>query len=255
VCCCFSPMRYVWDLKEDYFGTQASQFPLSSVLFQLRKWDRLSSHRVTHFIAISHFIQKRIERCYNRNAEVVYPFIETGRFYKREGAGDYYLVVSAFAPYKRVDIAIEACNYLKLPLKIIGSGQAENRLKKLAGKTVEFLGWQSDEIVRQYLSGCKALLFCGIEDFGLVPLEAMASGRPVIAFRDGGILETVVEGVTGEFFPQQAAESLVKTLRKFEKETDKFDSTVIQQHAGKFDKSIFMKNIKDYFNRTIGLYA
>jgi glycosyltransferase involved in cell wall biosynthesis len=255
VCCCFSPMRYIWDLQEDYFGTKASRFPLSFITSQLRRWDRLSSSRVTHFIAISQFIQKRIERCYNRKAEVIYPFIETSRFYKREGAGDYYLVVSAFAPYKRVDIAIEACNYLKLPLKIIGTGQAESRLKKLAGKTVEFLGWQSDEIVRQYLSGCKALLFCGIEDFGLVPLEAMASGRPVIAFRDGGVLETAIEGVTGEFFPQQTADALVKTLRTFEKEIHKFDPAVIQQHAEKFDKSIFMKNIKDYFNRTIGWYA
>src|SRR5208283_339710 len=133
---------------------------------------------VNHFIANSQFVGERIEKCYNRKSEVIYPFIEKSRFHKAEKIGDYYLVVSAFAPYKRIDIAIESCNHLKLPLKIIGIGQEEDRLKKIAGKTVEFLGWQSDEVVRQYLSGCKALLFCGVEDFGIVPLEAMASGRP-----------------------------------------------------------------------------
>ncbi|MGE5197641.1 MAG: glycosyltransferase [Deltaproteobacteria bacterium] len=255
ICCCFTPMRYAWDRQEDYFGKKASRFPLSFIISRLRKWDRLSSARVHHFIAISQFIARRIERCYNRKSEVIYPFIETNRFYKREVVGDYYLVLSAFAPYKRIDIAIEACNNLKLPLKIIGSGQEEKRLKKLAGNTVEFLGWQSDEIVRRYLSGCKALLFCGIEDFGLVPLEAMASGRPVIAFRGAGALETVVDGMTGEFFPQQTADSLENTLFKFEKDINKFDSSKIQQHVTRFDKSIFMKNIKDYFNRTIGRYA
>jgi len=136
ICYCFTPMRYIWDRREDYFGKQAYQFPLSFITSQLRKWDRLSSPRVQHFIANSQFVEKRIEKCYNRKAEVIYPFIKTSRFHKREEAGDYYLVVSAFAPYKRVDIAVEACNHLKLPLKIIGSGQEENRLKKLAGKTV-----------------------------------------------------------------------------------------------------------------------
>ena len=255
ICYCLTPMRYIWDRQEDYFAKKATQFPFSFINSKLRKWDELSSFHVHHFIAISQFVEKRIEKYYNRKAEVIYPFIETSRFHKEERIGDYYLVVSAFAPYKRIDLAIQACNYLKLPLKIIGEGQEESRLKKLAGKTVEFLGWQPDEIVRRYLSGCKALLFCGIEDFGLVPLEAMASGRPVIAFGAGGALETIVAGETGEFFPQQTADSLVKALLRFEAKTHKFDSSVIQQYVAKFDKSIFMRNIKNFLNRTVGNYA
>jgi glycosyltransferase involved in cell wall biosynthesis len=255
ICCCLSPMRYIWDRQEDYFGKQASRFPLSFIISCLRNWDKSSASRGHHFIAISQFVGKRIEKCYNRQSEVIYPFIEASRFSKAEKIGDYYLVVSAFAPYKRIDIAIEACNQLKLPLKIIGDGQQEARLRKLAGKTVEFLGWQSDKQVRRYLSGCKALLFCGVEDFGIVPLEAMASGRPVIAFGAGGVMETVVEGVTGRFFPQQTASSLSETLLGFEKEIDKFDSSLIQQHVAKFDKSIFMENFKSFLNRTIGGYA
>jgi glycosyltransferase involved in cell wall biosynthesis len=251
VCCCLSPMRYIWDRQEDYFGKQAGRFPLSFIISYLRNWDRTSSSRVHHFIAISQFVEKRIKSCYNRKSEVIYPFIETSRFHKEEKIGDYYLVVSAFAPYKRIDIAIEACNHLKLPLKIIGDGPEEVKLRKLAGKTVEFLGWQTDEIVRRYLSGCKALLFCGVEDFGIVPLEAMASGRPVIAFGAGGVMETVVEGVTGEFFTQQTASSLVEVLLRFERESHKFDSSAIQRHAAKFDKSIFMGNVKDFLNRTM----
>jgi len=255
ICCCLTPMRYIWDRQEDYFGKNASRFPLSFMISSLRKWDRSSSSRVHHFIAISRFIEKRIERCYNRTAEVIYPFVETSRFREDAEAGGYYLVVSAFAPYKRIDIAIEACKRLKLPLKVIGAGQEENRLKKLAGKTVELLGWQPDEIVRQYLSGCKALLFCGVEDFGLVPLEAMASGRPVIAFQGGALMETVTEGLTGEFFPEQTADSLIKALDRFEGEANKFDPSVIRQHAARFDKSIFMKKIRDFLGRTVTGYA
>ena len=255
VCYCLTPMRYIWDRQEDYFSKKASGFPFSLINSKLRKWDRLSSSRVQHFIAISQFVQKRIERYYNRKAEVIYPFIKTCLFHKKERISDYYLVVSAFAPYKRIDLAIQACNYLRWPLKIIGDGQEETRLRKLAGKTVEFLGWQPDEIVRQYLSGCKALLFCGIEDFGLLPLEAMASGRPVIAFDAGGALETVVAGETGEFFQQQTADSLIKALLRFETEAPKFDSSVIQHYVTKFDKSIFMGHIKDFLNRRVGSYA
>ena len=255
ICFCFSPMRYIWDRQEDYFGRQADRFPLSFIISYLRKWDRLSSSGVNDFIAISKFVEKRIKKCYNCKSEVIYPFIETSCFNKEERMGDYYLVVSAFAPYKRIEIAIQACNHLKFPLKIIGDGQESDRLRKIAGKTIEFLGWQPDEAVRQYLSGCRALLFCGVEDFGIVPLEAMASGRPVIAFGAGGVLETVVEGKTGVFFRQQTVDSLKEALVKFEKEAHKFNSSIIRQHAVKFDKVVFMEKIKDFLKRKLNNYA
>ena len=251
ICCCFTPMRYIWDRQEDYFGSKSS-FPLSWITSYLRKWDRACAARVDHFIAISEFIARRIEKCYGRKSEVIYPFMETSCFHRAEKIENYYLVVSAFAPYKRNDIAIEACNRLQLPLKIIGSGQTEDKLRKLAGKTVEFLGWQPDDKVRQYLSKCKALLFCGVEDFGIVPLEAMACGRPVIAFREGGLTETVVEGLTGEFFSEQTADSLIETLLRFEKESNKFDPSVIQQHVAQFDKSVFMTKTRDFLSKTVG---
>jgi len=252
ICYCHSPMRYIWDRQEDYFGDKAAQFPLSIINSKLRDWDRASSTRVDHFIANSHFVGQRIEKCYNRKSAVIYPFIEKDCFNRQEKTGDYYLIVSAFAPYKRIDIAIEACNRLQLPLKIIGSGQAGANLRKLAGCTVEFLGWQADSKVRQYLSCCKALLFCGIEDFGIVPLEAMASGRPVIAFGEGGLLETVLDGKTGIFFKPQTAQALMEALRGFEKEGHSFDSLAIQEHAAQFDKPVFMGKMKEFLHWTTG---
>jgi glycosyltransferase involved in cell wall biosynthesis len=254
ICYCFTPMRYVWDRQIDYFSG-AFNPPLSFIISRLRAWDTLSSSRVQHFIAISQFVEKRIRKCYNKRSKVIYPFIEINRFHSAKEIGNYYLVVSAFAPYKHIDIAIQACNQLKLPLKIIGNGQEYRKLKKLAGTTIEFLGWQSDEIVRQYLSRCKALLFCGVEDFGIVPLEAMASGRPVIAFGNGGATETVIEGLTGEFFRQQTVDSLIDTLLRFEKKIHKFDPLEIQEYVAHFDKPIFMQKIKNFINSMVGNYA
>src|SRR5207249_9289317 len=197
VCYCFTPMRYAWHMRSAYFGSEQRHGIFSAatdrLLEWLRQWDRQTADRVDHFIAISRTVQRRIEECYNRSSIVIYPPVNTD-FYcpapvPRE---DYYLVVSAFAPYKRLDLAIEACNRLKRKLVIIGTGQAEARLRALAGPTVHFLGWQPNEIVRDHLRRCRALLFPGEEDFGIVPVEAQACGTPVIAYGKGGATETIV---------------------------------------------------------------
>ena len=190
VCYCFTPMRYAWHMRTAYFGSEQRHGIFSAatdhLLEWLRQWDWQTADRVDHFIAISRTVQRRIEECYNRSSIVIYPPVDTS-FYCPAAAPreDYYLVVSAFAPYKRLELAIEACNRLKRKLVIIGTGQAEARLRALAGPTVHFLGWPPNEVVRDHLRRCRALLFPGEEDFGIVPVEAQACGTPVIAMARG----------------------------------------------------------------------
>src|SRR5262245_39977326 len=194
VCYCFTPMRYVWDLYDDYFvrfagiPTRLLMPPLAAAL---RRWDRRTASRVRHFVAISRFVADRIRRAYGRSADVIYPPVDVSRFRIEETTGDYYLVVSALAPYKRVDLAVEAASRLGRRLVVVGTGPEERRLRPLAGPHVEFLGWRDDADVADLYARCRALIFPAIEDFGITPLEAMASGRPVIALGRGGALETV----------------------------------------------------------------
>lgn len=191
-----TPMRYVWDQYDAYFGpgrcSTFQQTAMSMLRRRLQQWDLQSNVHVHRFIANSYNVAERINRQYGKPACVVYPPVDWQSFqasYKNDG---FYLMVTAFAPYKRVDLAIEVANVLGLPLKIIGQGQDEKRLKQLAGPSVEFLGWQPDHRVREWYSRCLAVLFPGEEDFGIVPLEAMATGKPVIAYGKGGALETVI---------------------------------------------------------------
>lgn len=181
----YTPMRYIWDQYEAYFGKgQAGWLTRSAMALvrrPLQRWDVSSSDRVHFFVTISQHVARRIETYYGKKATVVYPPVNW-RFFEASGKDEgFYLMVTALAPYKRVDLAIEASNRLGFPLKIIGSGQDENKLKRMAKRSVEFLGWQSDEVVRDFYTPCRALLFPGEEDFGIVPLEAMACGKPVIA--------------------------------------------------------------------------
>lgn len=262
----FTPMRYVWDLYDDYFGAGhagwLTRLLMSPIARSLRRWDVASSARVHHFVAISSCVKDRVRRAYGREADVIHPPVEVDRFRIEEGAGRYYLVVSALAPYKRVDLAVLAANRLRLPLKIIGTGQDEARLRKLSGPTVEFLGWRTDEDVALAYDGCRALLFPGVEDFGIVPLEAMASGRPVIAYGQGGALETVVplDGnpstpPTGIFFSEQTVDAVIEAVGRFERNAARFDPAALRRHASKFDRPLFKERLRTYVNQRLAEHS
>lgn len=215
LCYCFTPMRYAWLFHEEYFGrSRLKRALLGPLLAWLRRWDLATADRVDHFVAISRTVRDRIRAFYGREADVVYPPVNTDYFYPNgKPPEDFDLIVSALVPYKRVDLAVRAYRHLDRKLKVIGTGTGFAALKALAGPNVEFLGHQSDEQVRDHMQRCRLLVFPGEEDFGIVPVEAMACGRPVVAFGRGGVTETVLHGLTGIFFSEQTEESLAEAVR------------------------------------------
>jgi glycosyltransferase involved in cell wall biosynthesis len=239
ICYCHSPMRYIWDLYPQY---RAAAGPMTRALMSLtapslRQWDVSTSHRVDHFIANSNYVARRIERYYHRKAHVVSPPVNLSRFAAVDGPGTYYLCAGQITPYKRIELAVEACTRLGERLVVIGAG-AGTALKRSAGPTVEFLGAVDDAAMTRHFARCKALLYPGVEDFGIVPLEVMASGRPVIAFASGGALETVIEGRTGLFFHRQTADALMDAIRRFDRIAPVFRTEVLQSHARSFDVEV-----------------
>ena len=252
---CHTPMRYVWDVHQDYFkdsGRGLKNFLVSALANYLRIWDVTSSQRVDEFIANSGFVRQRIKKYYRRESVVIHPPVNCDHFRPPERTidGDYFLMVTALVPYKRVDLAIEAFNRLNRPLLIIGDGQGMGDLKKRAGKKIEFLGWQGDEKIRDYYRGCRALIFPGKEDFGITPVEAQACGKPVIAYGDGGALETIRpfpgERPTGVFFDRPTPESLIEAVDLFERNRARFDSQAIRDHALLFDQENFRTKIRSF---------
>ena len=248
----FTPMRYVWDMYGEYFGENKKRI-IPFFTHYLRMWDVTSSQRVDNFVCISNHVANRIKKYYRREAEVVYPPVDVDRFRKREKKEDYFLIVSSFAPYKKIDLAIKAFGQLGYPLKIIGSGSEEKRLKSMAPSNAEFLGWQSDEVVADYYSRCRALIFPGEEDLGIVPLEAMASGKPVIAYGKGGARETIMpyglknkrgETPTGIFFYEQSVASLIDAVKQFDRIEKEFDPSAIRKHALQWDRRHFKKKME-----------
>ena len=247
VCYCHTPMRWVWRY-EDYseragFG-RLTRLVLPTLLSLLKRWDLRASRQPDHFIANSNVVAERIKKFYGRDSVVIPPPIDTNRFSPAlpgQPPEDFYLVLSRLVPYKRIDLAVEACTRLNRKLVVIGDGPDRARLEKLAGPTVKFLGRQPDEAVVKYAARCQALIFPGEEDFGMTPLEVNAAGRPVIAFRAGGAIETVVEGVTGLFFDEPTAASLEQTIEKFEHRW--WSSTDLQVHAARFDRVIFAERL------------
>jgi glycosyltransferase involved in cell wall biosynthesis len=261
LCYCFTPMRYAWHMRQSYFAGQRRGLKaqlVEQLLAQLRRWDRASAARVTHFVAISQTVCRRIAECYDRDSRVIYPPVDTD-FYT-PGAGpreDHYLVVSAFAPYKRIDLAVAACRQLGRRLVVIGNGQLEQQLLALAGPEVQLLGWQSDAVIRDHLRRCRALLFPGEEDFGIVPVEAQACGTPVIAFGRGGATETVVTGSarqepTGVLFAEQTPECLADAIACFEKEERHFVLQAARRNALRFNRRRFAEEIFGYVEEILG---
>lgn len=249
VCYSFSPTRYVWDLYYDYLeNTNAiKRFFMKRMIHKVRLWDFQAAQRVDHFAADSNFVGSRIKKYYRRDFTTIYPGTRINEYPITEMPDDYYLVVARFVRYKRVDLAIEACNQLKKKLVVIGSGgEEEERLKKLAGDTVEFLGRVSDEEMERYYSRAKALLFPGIEDYGITPVEAMSAGVPVLAFGKGGALETVQEGKTGLYFHDQTVSGLVHCIEEFERNGVAYSRQQIHDYSLNFSDEIFKGNFTNF---------
>jgi glycosyltransferase involved in cell wall biosynthesis len=249
ICYCHTPMRWCWNYEEYVEREQlgrAARAILPFFMTGLRVWDQTSAMRVDHFIANSPVVAERIQKYYRREAVVIPPPVEASRFPfdPTTQPEDYFLILSRLIPYKRVDLAIEACNRLQLPLVIIGGGRDEEPLKRMAGPTIRFLGRLSDEDVIHYYTHCRAFLFPGEEDFGITAVEAQAAGRPVIAYRAGGSLASVIDGVTGTFFREQTVESLMEVLATFDER--RFNPQAIRNHALEFDTPRFHRRIQQF---------
>jgi len=249
---CHTPPRYLWEPDVDQRASKGKlNWLRQSTIHKMRIWDRVAADRVDYFIANSKYVAKRIKKYYGRDATVIYPGVDVDKFTagKLDDVKDYFLFVSRLVDYKRCDIVIEAFNKLKLPLKIIGRGPEKNKLMKMADSNIEFLGFLSDNDMKKYYREAKAFIFAAEEDFGIVPVEAMASGRPVIAFGKGGTTESVVDGVSGMFFHEQTAESLVEAITKFD--VKKYDSNIIRKHAEKFSVPRFKQELTDYIEHVL----
>lgn len=250
LCYCFTPMRYAWALQAEYFGRGGIKRALLEVMLKrLRRWDRAASDRVDHFVAISRHVQARIKKFYERESTVVYPPVATQYFTpdERGGHDGFDLVVSALVPYKRVDLAVRAYARIGSPLKIAGAGTELAALQKIAPPNVEFVGRVADKDIRDLYRRCRFLIFPGEEDFGIVPLEAQACGKPVVAFGRGGLLETVVAGQTGFFFTEHTADALADAVAQAAETS--WDAIAIRQHAEQFSAARFLAGLQAEIKR------
>lgn len=278
ICYCHNPARFLWDIQDEYLKKNklsGLKKILGKALFHyLRLWDKSSSRRVDEFIANSKSTAERIWKYYRRKAKVIYPPVvipsvvegshnpdggneiprlrsDLSRTFARNDRmeQDYFLIVSQLSPYKNIDIAVEAFNKLELPLVIIGEGPQQRYLKKIAKKNIEIIGWQPDEVLARYYKNCLALVFPAEEDFGLAPVEAMSCGKPVLALRRGGATETIIEGMTGEFFDDPLPEILADGVRRLRENLSKYSPLLIKKRAEKFSRERFRSELLDFVEK------
>ncbi|MBI4836676.1 MAG: glycosyltransferase [Candidatus Abawacabacteria bacterium] len=254
ICYCHTPTRYYWSDYHEYkqrmeFGilNPLAKFMMPRAIHKLRQWDYLAAQRVDHFIANSQFVAQRIQKYYRRDAQVIYPPVNTEYFTLNPEVAreDFFFAMSRAIPYKKLDLLVQVANQAKVPLKVAGGGPMIGYLKKIAGPTVEILGYVSDEDMRSYMQRARAFLFAAEEDFGIVPVEAMACGTPVIAYGRGGVVETVTPD-TGILVGAQTVDAFVRELQQLDNRT--FDHHVIRKHAEQFSVLRFQQQMKEYVN-------
>lgn len=250
ICYCHSPMRYAWDNWQAYLHEYKMNPLLKRIakkrMHKLRIWDRLSAERVDHYLANSSTTQKRIKKYYGKDSTIIHPMIDKNKFKRKKETKGYFLAVGRLTPYKKFDLIVEVFNDIGLPLKIAGTGNHENDLKKIAKSNIEILGFVSDQELTELYQECEALIFPQLEDFGITPIEAMCAGRPVIAYKDGGALDYIIDNETGIFFEIQDPIHLKAAIEKYQEQKSKFSSERIQKHAHKFDQKEFQKQIYSY---------
>ncbi len=249
ICYCLTPTRYVWRYhqyaEQEKLG-RLTRLLLPPFLTFLRQWDRLAADRVDYFIAISQEVRRRIAKVYRRESVIIYPPVDTQRFAPASRLDDYYLFVGRLVPYRRIDLLIEAFNKMGRRLLIAGSGRDRERLEALAGPTIEFLGYVPNADLPDLLARAQAFMFPGEEDFGIAPIQAMAAGRPVIAYAAGGVLDTIIPGVTGALFYEQSVQAIVAAVERFDASSVK--PSIIREHAAQFDTAVFRRKLQAFIN-------
>lgn len=248
LCYFHSPMRFAWDWTHEYIKEQRigafKKIALAHLLKRLRMWDAAAADRPDIAITNSKNVQRRIKKYYRRESKVIYPPVDTSRFKMSKNSENYFLIISQLTPYKKIELAIELFNRIPHRLVIIGEGPHRNFLQNIASANIEFLGFQSDEKTAEYLQNCRSLIFPGEEDFGITPVEAMASGKPVLAYGAGGVRESVISGVTGEFFAKPEAASMENALARLIKNSDTYSPLKCRLQANKFNKEVFVAAMK-----------